>query len=402
MVHQPDLDAQNKASALLPAHLNQDPPQPQSISQWSSMSQPSSDVDQSSASTTRSGSPVGDVAIPETVTYTLHITFEKEDVPVLGNSGSIRLYDASDYQKFKQFAENCVKQHCEPALVGRSLNFRIGDCTIVGDNDEKQVQALSTQEDWVDICTVLMNFWNSNKHQHQHLHITRDYFGLLTKRTSDKSFATLKKMEMYELMKEAFDTRRYIPRTDLMTITSKDMVRQIILEDPAIESEQETFINEVLRRARKLLATCVYAGLGMRCLKHLLDKGHDDNNLPSQPLENKHRCHKKCGPQFETLVLVQGGFYAAEFWRAGEHQALHNRTVMPLHYHPFDHHNDSVRSGARETTSEFEDRELDDEENLTKQLACCGSGAYSNVYRVRLDPEHHRLSKVNAKIPSRG
>jgi len=158
-------------------------------------------------------------------------------------------------------------------------------------------------------------------------------------------------------MKEASGGSEYIPRTDLLRLTSMDMVRPILLEDPIPEQQQpdqDFFIEDVLGRARKLLAACVYTNLRMKCLKALMDMGHDDNTLPSTPLTNKHCCHQKCGPRFKQLLVVQGGFYAAEFWKPGEHKRLHSCTVVPMQYHPKERQEDDYLNEETETLSEVE------------------------------------------------
>lgn len=371
---------------------------PQAIDDCSPASQQSPEQGQSSNSTTRSGSPVDGLFMPENTTYTLHITFENESVPVGANRGSIQLNDNSSYRKIEQDAEACVKEHCKSSLAGKSLNFRNGECAIIRKHTDKHAHGLSSEEDWTDICTIVKNFFTSDRHLHQHLDITRDYFGLLTRRISDETFASSKRSEIHVLMKEASDDRVYIPRTDLLRVTSADMIRQILLEDPISEQQQpaqDAFVGEVLDRARKLLAACVYIDLPMQCLKVLIDNGHDDNTLPYTPLTNKHCCHLRCGPRFRQLIAVQGGFYAAEFCKLGEHKRLHGCTVVPMQFHSKESQEDDYLNEESETLSEVEERGHDEEMTTPAQKACCGSGAYSNVFRVRVDAAHHRLSKVS-------
>ena len=77
---------------------------------------------------------------------------------------------------------------------------------------------------------------------------------------------------------------------------------------------------------------------------------------------------------------------------------LHRRTVVPIQYIPVESHRlDDFEEGL-ETRSEVEKSRSSEGELTIGQRACCGSGAYSNVYRVRLDQAHHRLSKVSHDI----
>lgn len=402
VVHHADVGTSPKPSAdgsafSLPPGVH-NPGNSQAIDDSLPASQYSSEQGQSSSSTTRSGSPVDGLFMPKTTTYTLHITFENDSVPVAASYGSLQLNDNLSYRKIEKTAAACVREHYKSSLAGKSLEFRTGECTIIRDHNDKHVHGLTSEEDWKDICTIVKNFFTSDRRLHQHLDITRDYFGLLKRRISDETFASSKQSEINGLMKEASGGREYIPRTDLLRVTSTETVRLILLEDPIPgqqQPEQDAFIREVLDRARKLLAACVYIDLRMQCLKVLMEKGHDDKTLPSTPLENKHCCHPRCGPRFKQLLVVQGGFYAAEFWEPGEHKKLYNSTVVPMQYHSKEIHGGEYLNEETETLSEVEERGYDEERTTPRQKACCGSGAYSNVYRVRVDPAHHRLSKVS-------
>ena len=281
-------------------------------------------------------------------------------------------------------------------LKGRSLNFRYGDCTITCDDRGigKHTQGLSTRQDWIDICTVVMNFWSSSRHKNIHLDIYRNYFGLLTRRITDESFASAKRTEIFNLMQTAFDGREYISRTDLSRVASKDMIQEIIIDDPTIEpAQKEDFIQEVEKKARNLLTLCVYAQLRMECLRELLVKhGLSDETFP---IEKKHRCHLRCGPNFNNLLKSHGGFNAAVFFKPGEHKKLHKGIVVPIHYRPREDGPAPYTGEGRTTMSEKEGKkDHEEEDNPEKKAAHCGSGAYSNVYRVRIDPAHHKLTKV--------
>lgn len=162
-------------------------------------------------SLSRSVSPADGYIIPETVTYSLYITFEGQEVANAPKNILISPNNPSSYDDIAAVAEGCVEAQYGPtALAGRSVNFRQGDCTITCDKHEendhdKPTQGLSNQADWKDICTVLTNLWTSSRHKNIHLDIHRDYFGLLTRRVSDESFANAKRGEIWTLMKSAFD-----------------------------------------------------------------------------------------------------------------------------------------------------------------------------------------------------
>lgn len=332
--------------------------------------------------------PANGYIFPEIVTYSLHITFEGQRVSIHPNN-------LSSYEDIATKAEEWVNaQFRHSALAGRSVNFRHGDCTITSRNKNKSfghihTQSLSTDADWRNLCKVLAPLGDQNIH----LDIHREYFGLLIQRVSDEKFAETKRTEIYNLMEKTALNGRYLPRSDLLRVASEDMVREIINDDLTLQpAEKEPFIQKVCKRAPKLLTMCVLARLPMNCLKRMLERGQDDN---TNPLEKEHCCHQGCAQDFEDLLRYYRELNAATFFRPGEHQRLPDGTLLPIHYHPKVQDKSNFRaSGARDASEKGIES---DEENRSsdKYKALCGSGAYSNVYRVRLDPAHHDLAKVS-------
>jgi len=342
-----------------------------------------------------SQSPAEDFVVPQTITYSLHLTFEKSSVHDATKVRTIRLNDPNSYQEIEEIAESHVKNQCAEALALKELYFRHGKCTIVGDREYEDSQALNSWEDWKDIYTVLINLWTPNYHQNLHLDIFREYYALQTKVIGTINFASTKRREIHSLMQKALDGRRYIPRTDLLRVTSIDMIRQITVEDPLTferSNEREAFIQHIQKKARRLLAMFVHANLPMKCLKELLDNGLDDKNCP---LQGSHCCHPDCETDFHTLIEQQGAFMAAKFWQIGGHQKLDPHTVIPMKFHPKLQNAHDLMPEEIENESEIEESRINDDSS-PKGRAYCGSGAYSNVYRVKIDPDHHRLSKVGA------
>ena len=353
-------------------------------------------------STSGSATPAEGYIIPEIVTYTLHVQFEGQEVPTPYEYKDRRIYSniPSIYGDISKAAAACVEaQYSTTALAGRSLNFRNnGACTITCEERHigRRTQGLSMESDWKDICTVISNYWRSSTHHKTHLDVYREYYGLPIRRISDERFAETKRQEIWRSMNTAFDGRRYIPRLDLTRIASMDMIRETITDDPTVETNQkETLIQEAYKNGPILLTMCVHAQLRMECLKMLLDNGISDE---SYPLNHRNCCHERCGANFDILLQYQGAFNAAVFFTPGQHQKLPKATVVPIHFHPKDSNPTTTLGDPQETISEEEMTSDEEDANSEKKRAHCGSGAYSNVYRVRIDPAHHRLTKVNIRF----
>lgn len=330
--------------------------------------------------------------------YSLQLAFEDDSLP---GDGIIRILSATDQsfrkveREVERVAEEQVKSSCAKSLVARELIFRHGSCTIFGEASYESVHPLTFPEDWRDLCTILSNYWTSGTHKRLSLKISRYYYALRTPAADEESFAITRGLQIHSLMKKA-DGRYYIPRTDLMSVTSLAAIRQIIMGDAFINNmgseEKETFVQDVQKGARKLLALCVYARVNMRCLKKLLDRSLSDESLP---LDNSHCCHPNCGAAFQDLLAKQGSFMAPVFNTLGEHKQLPSCSVLPMHF--VSKIDENSTAGNPETVAEGFSPPGETEEQVVlrqKNLAFCGSGAYSNVYRVRIDPDHHRLSEV--------
>ena len=341
-----------------------------------------------------SQNPADGFLVPPTITYSLHLTFENSLVHDGIKNRKIPFNDLNSYREIEEIAEQTVKHERASSLASRELNFRHGKCTIIGDRDYKDSQALTSLDDWKDICTVLINLWTSDYHRTLHLEIYREYYALQTKVIGTVNFAITKRKEIHSLMQRAtWDDKKYIPRTDLLRVTSKDVVRQIVVEDPLAFSnlkEREAFIHLVQQKASRLLVMCIYANLSMECLKKLLDNGLDDSK---QNLQDSDCCHSDCEIEFHDLVNRQGAFMAAEFWDIGGHQTFDAHKIIPMSFHPKLPNAEDLMQEEKENDSEREDAR-DSRDTSAKKRAYCGSGAYSNVYRVKIDPNHHRLSKV--------
>ena len=335
--------------------------------------------------------PSDDLIPSSSITCSLHITFGQDPAsdPAIGLT--VCLTDPDSYSRIETVSQNHVTDTFKEDLDRRELVFRYGNCTITGQNVEKCGLPLTSRDDWNSTCIVISNYLTSKPNRHLHLDIFRNYFAFRFRASSDVSFAGAKRAEIHTLMKRASDGRQYLPRTDFLQVTSKETIRDVIVQDPQLDmalDEKDKFIEKVQRKAPKLIAMCVFAGLKMECLKKLLDIGYSDESLP---LERKHCCHQKCAVDFEILVEKQGGFSAAEFWIVGEHQKLHPSTVVPVHFHPRDKDED----GALDKAGPHESDEPEDsyggagESDSAKRNAWCGSGAYSNV--VSLSCSSHLL-----------
>lgn len=216
--------------------------------------------------------------------------------------------------------------------------------------------------------------------------------------THDESPAEKLSLEIESVLIKGADRRNYIRRTDLTRLASPETIRRIIMEDVSMKKRtlewKESFSHEVQQSARILFAICIYLTLQMGCLRELLDRSLSDRSLP---LDFDNCCHKReCGGKFRGLVATQGSFMAPVFAMSGEHQSFPSCVVLPIEFVPKEHPTETPMVYAKGVSPPTENEE---QVALRKDLALCGSGAYSRVYRVRIDPDHHGLSEVTKFSP---
>lgn len=333
-------------------------------------------------STVDSVDPIHEPNNGSTFTYFLHFDSVATLDQTLGCKLSIETKARAD-----------IRNRNTEAIGTRDLYFRTGRFSILGENGYKETHALTSLEGLESICKALTHNPRSPKNfKACGFEISQDYFALQTQVLSGEPFANTVGNEIIRLMKQS-DDRLYMPRSVLNVLTSSSIVRRIIFEDADLSmtsDEKESLVQRVEIGARRLLLMCVDARLGMKCLQKLLDNRLSDEDLP---LSHRRRpCHKQCIPQFRNLIRGQSSFMAAEFLKIGQNQEFSSHVVLPIYYKDVKtHRTDKKKASNQNSASQCNDNHGD-----ARRKGWCGSGAYSNVYRVNIDPDHHSLSEVSA------
>ncbi|KAL8881298.1 MAG: hypothetical protein Q9198_001477 [Flavoplaca austrocitrina] len=287
-----------------------------------------------------------------------------------------------------------IDKNCSQALIGKTLFFRNAKAT-VGSTRGISFHDILTPDDWEHLDAEILAR-RSDREPDIQVNIYCDFIALRNRREGAKSFANTKCDEMITLERRAFtdNDTEYFSRIDLKLIASRQTIHEIVAEDTPAgtnDANRENFVNLIHDEAPVLFAMCVYAQLGMDCLKTFLDNGHRDETTF---LEDKDKCHSTCSRKYKNFLKWQGSFRAAEFNTPGEHQDLHDKVVVPLQYYPKTQHEDGIFQESP-STSGFVQEEL--AKPKVKERSRCGSGAFSDVYRVKLDQDHHRLSDDRTK-----
>ena len=347
--------------------------------------------------------------VPERVSCTLHLTFDgKQGIrQSIAESLTITLNDPDAYASLEATAHSLVR--AESGLIDspRQLNFTYGHCII--DADSRIIgnsTPLTSQEELRGILATFCKHWFTEPNPNLSLHIYRDYILNRLKANSEGSLTSLsdvKQREINNRLIHTVDRKKYIVQPDYMGLVSTDTIHEIIQQDRKLRlesNEREMFIRAIQQKATILLATCLLAGLSMKCLKQLLDTQCRDQILP---LEQCHACHadKSCNFGFGILLEKQWCFMAARFDNEGDHQEFQPDIVIPIHYFPRIEGNTHVLQENEPSISKDDVFGSFDGQVMNKELACCGEGAYSKVFRVRIHPCQHKLTAVRySRCPS--
>ncbi|KAL8937591.1 MAG: hypothetical protein Q9216_004349 [Gyalolechia sp. 2 TL-2023] len=323
----------------------------------------------------------------QSVTYSLCLTFLRRDSPNLSFYASRQPNADDDIGRYaEQRVIRYVQDTCPHELVDKELHFRTGTA-LVETVDGRKSYDLSRESDW-----NLQRIIRPNYTGPVHVEIHREYIALRICAEANKTFANTKRDELASMKCKAADRLRYFPRLDVELIASCGTIAKMIAEDTssAMDSaEKEGFANTVYHDARALFTSCIHAQLDIRCLKRLIENGWNDGRLKVQPLEEDDLCHEACRTNFDNLLEWQKSFRVAEFLTVGHHQDFDTEQTVPFQYCP--NRAQEVNTSRENSTSgnaivQTQARSSD------KDTARCGSGPFSEVFRVKMDPSHHKLA----------
>ena len=310
--------------------------------------------------------PTNGFIFPKSVPYRLNIMFD-QDTFTGDYDRYVSINDEESYSGIEKSAEEELKRRYEAKLIDKNHYLRQGSCKVIVEGVQEHAHSLASLEDWESICKIILLHCVSESRQKFRLDISREFAALQSETIDDESIMETKRVEIYTLLKSGESGEHYLPQPDIIRVASFHTIQRIIEQDKTIDSmdskDKESLAKDVQKNGKKLLLSCILAKSSMKCLKHILDAGYSDDFLPLEDEQYWHPTDDRCRADLKAIIHHQKMFMAPEI--TSKYMEYCPSVVMPIQY-----------------------------PNGNKKSAYCGSGAYSEVYRIQIDPNHHKLSKV--------
>jgi hypothetical protein len=305
----------------------------------------------------------GDI-FPKKIPCTLRISVDGTQVGPTQNQ-SIKWYKPSEYKVLNKLAKDSVRAKFPPNTEDDEIYIRYGSCRVVGPKHQDHFSRLDSDDTEVLSDNAILNicgFIGAHPYEKVDLEVYWDYSSLSLK-GNGSDFGNVIRTEIYRKKKKNFLKQAYLPRNDVGKLAQKPIIQRIVEADDSLTpSEKSPLIEDVLKRAQRMFVVCVARRLPMSFLKHLIDSGYGDRDLPN----TSHACKEDCRAMLDEFLSEQPGFFARHI-EDYTVETLEDEEVMPIRYA-----NDGDQEGSQ-----------------------IGSGAFSVVYSVTIDPAHHYLPGVS-------
>ena len=240
----------------------------------------------------------------------------------------------------------------------------------------------------------------SRKRQTISLDVLREYAALKESSSVDVIEDQLHKLRKCG-MKKGCDQDFYVLPSDLTTVLSKDIITSIVTSSspPNLTPMEMSNYIEKANANPKVLAIFIRAGLPMEILKHFLDCGVIDSELP---LKDPEVCCKDHDSKMDKFKKNQHEF-TAPYLKRNSHTNFTGGRILPIQFVPKNNMWD--RPGIEKMWPSGElycGGKQRDEDAFRKCVedASVGKGASGNVYRAKVDPQLHELTKVCLEVDS--
>ncbi len=356
----------------------------------------------SSSSTQRSPSP--DITedthtgplFPDTIPVTLNLTFGGEEIKEFTEK-EVKDFHWTDPENYKRLVPDAFMsklQHAHEELKTQDVYLRYGTCQVRGSTGLDHNSQVSFVEDHEQLGEAAIrgvcDFVAKHPYQHVNLQVYWDYGFAQIKRptpqqveegTYSRNYATMIKRELERKTKKNFLKKDYIPRRDLNVFLNRQVIENIVRNDDSLQfvddESRSEFIKAIQSHAPNLFAICIYRGLEMNFLKHLMERHNCQDTLDARPKQNMVCNRGACTSHaIQQMITCLPMFFAEKIARDYQHRQLSHEKVLPLH-----------------------DVGGDDGQGCATRQSL-GRGAYGTVYAVKINLAHNAISRAATLGPA--
>jgi hypothetical protein len=294
---------------------------------------------------------------------------------------NLRWHEKTTYDSDEWLISNSQKGHeLHQTLrdnAARESYIRYGICRVIGSKHEACEELEDPDQLEEKAISLICGFIRDHMYEHFQLEIIWEYATVLIEKLPNEKYAETIASEISIKIVQNYVQKSYLPRKDLVRIMRWEVIERIIQEDKSLKEynwtaeERTKFAMKVQQESSRLQAVCIYQGLPMKFLKHLMDHDIRDIDPPDEGFEDRHRrecVERNCETYMNKFFDMYYGFFAHKFDPDGVMQTFNENVVLPLYY------------------------------VCNKRKSQLGFGAASTVYAVRIDPVHHSLSHVGHQV----
>lgn len=353
---------------------------------------------------------------PEEISYELQVKCDDSVIDPLRKT--LSLNDMGGYGKIKQQSIELIDQFYQATPTLDCLHFRGGHCIEVRNKEPRPQYAIASSKQWRNMCRKLLKDFTLGGIRHCELLITFVYSVLgrepmdLDEASESDEDTDLNKTapkdsrpqqlrlahKVRAMLRENINGQQYLSGVDFNAVTSPEMIQAVIGNCERLDDDEKADLTQaIVTRAKRLFTMFLVDQLDMKCLKKLLDKGFHDKNLLKQE-GKRFKCCKHHHTQLQPHTLAQRPLMFPVFrFKPRAYINLRWNCIIPVLPVAVDQSerasnlSTTPSSGASNTK---QDGITPGEEK--KASATLGEGAHSQVYLVRVDRSHNRISKVSA------
>ncbi|ERF72822.1 hypothetical protein EPUS_04257 [Endocarpon pusillum Z07020] len=291
--------------------------------------------------------------------------------------------DEGAYHMLNNEAQRRLRQY--PTTMERQTYRKKGTCKLFRDEQYCFSTPLNEEAKWLNLLSnMIVQFIAKNEMVKFHLEITWTYTASEPpQEASCYAEKVRQSIDAQLVSRKNFIGESYIPSNVLTEIMSETTTEHLINEDDSLKDvesrryqqngqfDKRGFVRDVKTKASILLALFVYNKLPLKYLLRLMESDITNVHLGTLPLQRDHCPEGADSVDFGNLVDHQWRFCAHKFPKpetASAHSYdLHRHTILPIQYC-----------------------------NEGKKI---GNGAYGEVYKIRIETDHHEFRTVSEGYP---